>query len=170
MPPIDLLILDIDGTLTDGTIVCHADGTTSRGFHIRDGMGLRLWREAGGRLAVITAKASPEIRHRLKVLQVEHVVDGCDDKAAGLERVLREAGPGAAAERTAYLGDDLLDLPAMRRVAYPMAVADAAPEVRAAAKYVTQLPGGRGAAREAVEHLLRAAGRWEAVVAKYMGG
>ncbi len=167
MNDIRLIIFDCDGVLTDGSIVYDDAGREVKAFHVRDGFGVRACREAGVKTAVLTARSSPAVDRRVAELKVDHYVHGCDGKAAGLAKILNDSG--VAAEHAAYLGDDVLDLPAMKRVGFPMAVADASIDVKAAARFVTQAPGGRGAAREAVEHVLREAGKWEAVLARFGG-
>lgn len=170
-----LMIFDVDGVLTDGAITYQSrpygeyvgKGIESKNFHTKDGLGLRAAMQSGVAVAIITARESDIVARRMSELGIENVVQGCKDKAAEVTRLA--AAVGVALEDTAYLGDDLVDLPAMRRVGYPMAVADAAAELIDMACFVTQLPGGRGAAREAVEHVLKAQGKWDAVVAGYRG-
>ncbi|MEM8739753.1 MAG: HAD hydrolase family protein [Planctomycetota bacterium] len=164
---VQLMVFDVDGVLTDGAITYHGGGAESKNFHTKDGLGLRAAVSSGLKVAVITARSSEVVTRRMAELGVRDVVQGCRDKAKEVTRLADALG--VALGRTAYLGDDLVDLPAMDRVGYPMAVADAAAELRAVAAYVTELPGGRGAAREAVEHVLRAQGKWAAVVAGYRG-
>ncbi len=154
-----LLILDVDGVLTDGAIIFDDSGQQARRFHIRDGLGLVMWRAVGGKVALLTSKRSPATMARAQMLGVDLIEQGADDKLPGFERLLQAAGVSAA--QTAYMGDDLLDLPVLRRVAYPMTVSDAADEVIAVARYVTTRPGGCGAVREAVEHLLKRQSRWD---------
>ncbi len=103
----------------------------------------------------------------MEELKIDHYLHGCKDKAAGIEAIAQRAR--VSLEQTAFMGDDILDLPALKRVGYPMAVADAAIEVLEAAKFTPQAKGGHGAAREAVEHILRAQGKWDAVLAKFGG-
>jgi 3-deoxy-D-manno-octulosonate 8-phosphate phosphatase (KDO 8-P phosphatase) len=162
-----LIVFDVDGVLTDGTITYHAGGGESKNFHTKDGLALRAAMQAGLHVAVITARSSDIVARRMQELGVRDLVQDCNDKAkevSGLSRAI-----GIPLEQMAYLGDDLVDLPAMRRVGYPMAVADAADELREMAALVTRRRGGRGAAREAVEHILRAQGRWEKIVEGYRG-
>ncbi len=166
MMNIQLLILDVDGVLTDGSILYDERGNQLKRFHVRDGMGIRLAMEAGVRVAVLSSRDSPAVSRRLAELAVTRIVQGSGDKGVDVVTLLREEG--VTGEHAAYLGDDLLDLPAMRRVDYPMAVADAAEEVRAVARFVTTLHGGRGAVREAVEHILKRQGVWEATIAPYV--
>jgi 3-deoxy-D-manno-octulosonate 8-phosphate phosphatase (KDO 8-P phosphatase) len=166
---IRLLCLDVDGVLTDGSIWISDRGEETKRFHVRDGFAIRLWQRLGGTVAVITGRSGLALRHRLDELGVRHLVNGSPDKGRDLERLLGELGIPATA--CAMVGDDLPDLPAMRRCGYPIAVADAAAEVRAAAAFVTTTGGGHGAVREAIEHLLRRDGRWgEALAASGVAG
>lgn len=156
---ISVLLLDVDGVLTDGRIIYHSDGSETKVFHVRDGLGIRMAREAGIRVGIVTGRASAALRHRCENLGIETVYDGVRDKAAVLDRILNESGVRAGA--VAFVGDDLPDLPVMRRVGCAVAVADAHEEVRAAADWVTRRPGGKGAVREVCEALLQARGRWK---------
>jgi len=164
-PHIVLLVLDADGVLTDGRITIDERGNHVRAFDVRDGMGIRLWREAGGKTAVLSSRSCPAVAMRAKEMQVEHVLEGHDAKVPALQSLLGELG--LSAEQACFVGDDLVDLAAMQTCGYAIAVADAVPEVCAAACYVTRHGGGRGAVREAVEHLLRRQGRWDEVVSRY---
>jgi 3-deoxy-D-manno-octulosonate 8-phosphate phosphatase (KDO 8-P phosphatase) len=155
---IELLVLDVDGVLTDGGIVYGDSGLEVKAFHVRDGSGLKLWHAAGKRSAILTGRSSPVVAVRAAELGVASVCQGAADKLAGLLRLQEEAG--APPRATCYVGDDLPDVPAMRSVGLAVAVADACPEARAAAHYVTAAPGGRGAVREAVERILRCQDRW----------
>lgn len=163
-----LLILDVDGVLTDGSITLDGDGAEWKTFHVRDGVGLRLWREAGHALAIITGRSSAAVARRAAELGIDVVRQGVGDKLAAAEEILR--GFRLDWSETAAIGDDLPDLPVVTRAEVGFAVADACFELRAAATVVTGAPGGRGAVREAVERLLRARGGWEAAVARYGGG
>ncbi|MEX2544544.1 MAG: HAD-IIIA family hydrolase [Phycisphaeraceae bacterium] len=163
-----LIVFDVDGVLTDGSVIVDEQGVETRRFHIRDGLAFKLARSQGVEVAILSSRKSEAVTRRMGKLGVEHLVQGANDKRAGLERLLASAGMDGA--HAAYVGDDLQDIPAMRLCAYPMAVADAAAEVRAAAVYVTTTPGGRGAAREAVEHVLRGQGKWDAAVRAMTGG
>lgn len=157
-----LLVLDADGTLTDGGIHVDGHGVETKRFHVRDGFGMRAWMRAGRELAVVTGRGELALRHRLADLGVQHVVTASGPKGAVLEGLLARLGIPAA--ETAAMGDDLPDLPLLARVGYPMAVADAVPEVREMAAWVSTAQAGHGAVREGIEHLLRAAGAWQAVV------
>ena len=156
---IRLLVLDVDGVLTDGTIGFDDSGQQSRRFHIRDGLAITMWKSIGRQVAILSSKRSEAVLARARMLGIEWVEQGAEDKLPGLERLMQSAG--VTAEETAYVGDDLLDLVALRRVGYPVAVADAASEVRAVAQFVTTRRGGDAAVREAIEHLLKREGVWE---------
>ena len=156
---IQLLCLDVDGVLTDGSIVIDDQGVESKRFHVRDGTGLRMWMRMGGRVALITGRRGMAVRHRADELGIRYLIQGSTDKLADFRGLLEQLE--LKASQAAMLGDDLPDLPIMRLCGYPMAVADAVPEVRAIARFVTVHPGGHGAARETVEHLLQASDRLE---------
>jgi 3-deoxy-D-manno-octulosonate 8-phosphate phosphatase (KDO 8-P phosphatase) len=149
-----LAVFDIDGVFTDGRIWMGSDGVEHKAFSVRDGVGIKQLLAAGIEVAIISGRASLAVDRRMAELGVTRVVQGCEDKAGALEDLLRETGlaPGQAA----YLGDDTPDLPAMRMVGLPGAVADAHPDVRAAGVWVSTLPGGFGAVREFCEMLLGA--------------
>jgi 3-deoxy-D-manno-octulosonate 8-phosphate phosphatase (KDO 8-P phosphatase) len=151
-----LVVFDVDGVFTDGRLWMGSDGVEYKAFSVRDGVGIKQLLAAGIEVAIISGRASPAVDRRMAELGVTRVVQGCDEKAVALERVLLETG--VAAGQTAYLGDDTPDLPAMRVVGLPAAVADAHPAARAAAAWVSSLPGGRGAVREFCDLLLEARG------------
>lgn len=165
---IRLLVLDVDGVLTDGSINYDDHGLETKRFHVRDGFGIRLWQEAGQRVAILTGRTGSALLHRLADHQIDLVVQGSKDKGAGIGDLAARAGvePG----EMAYLGDDWPDLGAMRAVGYPMAVADAEPAVLGAAAWVTPRGGGRGAVRDAVEHLLEARGALGMLRKRYHAG
>lgn len=162
---VELLVLDVDGVLTDGSILLDDDGRETKRFNIRDGLGLRVWMRLGFKAAVITGRTGGAVKHRMAELGIEDVVQGSQRKGEALAGLAVRTGVGL--DRIACIGDDWPDLAVMRRVGYPMAVADADPRVRAAAVYVTKSPGGRGAVREAVEHLLDAKGLMDRALALY---
>ena len=145
------VVLDVDGVLTDGGIILDSGGRDAKRFHARDGVGIKLAMTAGWRVLFLTARGSVAAKMRASELGAEWAI-GISRKDLFLEDWLADAGLDWA--EVAYMGDDLPDLPVLRRVGWPLAVADAAAEVRAAARHVTTLPGGAGAVREAVEWLL----------------
>jgi 3-deoxy-D-manno-octulosonate 8-phosphate phosphatase (KDO 8-P phosphatase) len=163
---IELLLLDVDGVLTDGSVIYADDGTELKRFHVRDGSGLKLWRLAGKRAAIVSGRKSVAVERRAAELGIAPVVQGRDDKLAAFAEVL--AATGLRAEQVCAVGDDLPDVPVLRRCGLAVAVADASAQAREAAAFVTEVPGGRGAVREAVEWLLRLQGRWDEAVARYL--
>jgi len=162
---VQLLLLDVDGVLTDGGVTWSNEGVEAKTFHIRDGLGLRLWQRSGCRAGIVTGRSSHVVQLRAEELGIGIVRQGVDDKLEAAAAIVAECG--LSWEQTAFMGDDLPDLPVVMRSGVGLAVADACPEVRAAAALVTGLPGGRGAVREAIERMLRARGSWEAIVARY---
>lgn len=149
-----LAVFDIDGVFTDGRIWMGTDGVEYKAFSVRDGVGVKQLLAAGVEVAIISGRASSAVDRRMAELGVTRVMQGCADKAEALAAVLRDTGIAPAS--TAYLGDDTPDLPALGVVGLPAAVADAHPEVLAAAAWTASLPGGRGAVREFCEFLLGA--------------
>ena len=160
-----LLLLDVDGVLTDGTIVYTTDGGESKGFNTRDGFGLRLLQDNGVEAGLITARESEAVQRRAADLGLAHVYQGCRDKLAVYEEIL--AASGLRPPQTAYMGDDWLDLPLLGRVGLALAPADAVAEVRQRVHYVTGQGGGHGAVREVCDLLLEARGALAAALARY---
>ena len=163
---IELLVLDVDGVLTDGTIVLDADGSESKAFSLLDGHGIKMWKRAGLKVALLSGRPSPATRHRAAQLQIEHVLEGCHPKLPALKGLIEQLG--LTASQVAYVGDDLLDLPPLRYVGFGAAVANAVDELKQYADYVTTRPGGHGAVREVVEYLLKRGGRWQALMERYL--
>lgn len=153
---ITMLVMDVDGVLTDGSILIDDHGHETKRFNVRDGAGLRAWTALGFSAAVITGRAGAALQHRMAELGIADVVQGSKAKGAAIEALCARRGVDLA--HVAYLGDDWPDLAAMRVVGYPIAVGDADNLVTAVAAFVTPAPGGRGAVRQAVEHLLEAKG------------
>jgi 3-deoxy-D-manno-octulosonate 8-phosphate phosphatase (KDO 8-P phosphatase) len=155
---VELLVLDVDGVLTDGGIVHGGGGLELKEFHVRDGSGLKVWLQSGKRTGLVTGRRSAAVEVRAAELGIELVVQGADDKLAGFHDVLKRAG--VAPDATCCVGDDLPDLPPLMCCGLAVAVADACSEARAVAHYITQAPGGRGAVREVIELILRCQGTW----------
>jgi len=162
---IQMIVFDVDGVLTDGSIMIDDNGVETKRFHVRDGSGIAAAMYVGLKVGVITGRASRVVTLRMSELRVPYLLQHCKNKAQGLETICVQAG--VLPEHCAYLGDDLIDLPAMLRCGYRMAVRDAAKEVRDEAHFVTQAKGGHGAAREAIEHIIKAQGKWETVLERY---
>lgn len=163
---IKLLLLDVDGVLTDGSIIYTPDGQEIKAFNTRDGLGLRLAQKAGIQVGLITARTSEVVKRRAENLGISMVFQGAGKKLEVFRRILVEQELAPA--QVAFVGDDWLDLPVLTRVGLAVAVADGAEEVRAMAHYVTEMPGGRGAVREVCELLVEAQGRREALLAEYL--
>lgn len=164
---IRLLALDVDGVLTDGSIMLDDSGRETKRFNVRDGLGIAVWQRLGFHAAVITRRSGGAVEHRMRELSVPNLVQGCRDKAAAVSELCNKLG--ISLDQAAFLGDDWPDLPAMAVVGLPVAVADADPRVKAAASITLTRPGGHGAARELVERLLEAKGLMEQAVALYRG-
>ncbi len=154
---IRVAVFDVDGVLTDGRILLSDDGRESRAFHVRDGLGLKLLRQAGVEVAIISARRSALVENRMRDLDIPHVMQGRGDKAAALDELL--ATLSLEPHQAAFTGDDLPDLEAMAAAGLAVAVADAHPAVTARAHWRTNLPGGAGAAREVCDLILLAQDR-----------
>ena len=159
------LLLDVDGVLTDGRLVYGADGEQKKVFHVRDGLGLRLVQRDGLKVGIISGRESEALRIRADDLGVDWLVMERSDKGPAFAEFL--AAQGVSADRVAYMGDDLVDLPILRRCGLAFAPADAVAEVRERAHRVLAGRGGRGVVRELCELLLRARGSWEELIAPY---
>jgi 3-deoxy-D-manno-octulosonate 8-phosphate phosphatase (KDO 8-P phosphatase) len=166
---IKLLLLDCDGVLTDGGLYYTFDGKHvlegAKVFHIHDGQGLKFAREAGLKVGIISGRISPALIARAKDLRIDYLRQGIDDKLSVYEQI--KTAEGLADEEIAYASDDLPDLPLMRRVGLAIAVANAVEEIRESAHFVTNKAGGRGAAREVVELLLKAQDKWRETLQRY---
>ena len=162
---IQLLVLDVDGVLTDGGIYVADDGSELKRYDVTDGLGIRVWERLGFSTAIITGRTGDNVSHRAAYLGIGDVSLGSRDKAACLDGLLKRRGLSPA--NAAFLGDDWPDLPALRRVGYPMAVGNAAPAVMQLARHVTKARGGHGAVREAIEHLLEGKGLMQKALALY---
>jgi 3-deoxy-D-manno-octulosonate 8-phosphate phosphatase (KDO 8-P phosphatase) len=162
---VELILSDVDGVLTDGGIWYNNQGVELKAFHIRDGLGIKLWQRAGFRFGVLTARTSHIVKLRAGELGIDIVRQGFEDKLPAAQEIIRDCR--LTPEQVCYIGDDLTDLPVIRAVGLGAAVADAAAEVRAAAVYTTQLSGGRGAVRELIETILKAKSRWDDAIQRY---
>ena len=159
---IQLLLLDVDGVLTDGAIIYSHDGSETKNFNVKDGLGLKLAMEAGIKVGVVTGRKSPALDHRCRDLGIRYSYAGIQDKAKILEKIAAQTG--VAPEHMAYIGDDLPDLSLMRRVGLSIAVADAHEIVLEKADWTTSAAGGCGAVREVCEALLQAQEKWEKLI------
>ncbi len=163
---IELVIFDVDGVLTDGSLFIGDDGQEYKAFNSRDGHGIRMLQECGVRAAILTGRQSEVVRHRTRDLGIELVMQGHRDKRPAFRALLQETG--LTPEVIAYVGDDVVDLPVMKQVGLAIAVADAHPLVLEHADWVTRARGGRGAGRDVCEFLLRARGVLDEKLASYL--
>jgi 3-deoxy-D-manno-octulosonate 8-phosphate phosphatase (KDO 8-P phosphatase) len=162
---IQLLVLDVDGVLTDGSLILGSHGQEYKVFNSKDGAAIKWWLRSGRQMAWISGRESSAVRHRAEQLGVQHVYQRILEKVPVYIGLLDELD--IPENKTAYIGDDLVDLPIMSRCGFAISVADAMDEVRAKADLTTERSGGRGAVAEAVRFLLQAAGDWEKVMARY---
>jgi 3-deoxy-D-manno-octulosonate 8-phosphate phosphatase (KDO 8-P phosphatase) len=163
---IKLLLMDCDGVLTDGRLWLMADGDEQKTFHARDGQGISLCHRAGLKTGIISGRTSSAVERRAQDLKIAYVRQYAKDKIKALDEILTAAG--VTANECAYIGDDVADIPVMQRVALAVAVADAASETREAAHYVTELDGGHGAVREVCDLILKAQGKWDEVMERFL--
>ncbi len=163
---IKLLVLDVDGVLTDGRIIITPDGAEIKAYDAQDGAGMRYWKRTGRHLAIISGRGSQAVLRRAEDLGVDMVRLEAKDKLPFYQEVLGELG--LTPQQTAVMGDDLPDLPMMRSCAFPVAVANAVGEVKQSAAYVTRRNGGSGAVREVIELILKSTGAWDSVMARYL--
>jgi 3-deoxy-D-manno-octulosonate 8-phosphate phosphatase (KDO 8-P phosphatase) len=164
---IEVLVLDVDGVLTDGRIIYDDRGVEQKMFHVRDGSGIKIWQLAGKHAAIVTGRSSRVVEIRAAELGIQPVWQGAADKLAAYRQILA-SGPWRPGQ-ACCIGDDIPDLPLLSHCGLAVAVADACPEVQAAAHYVTRTAGGRGAVREAIELILQCQGRWQPIVDRFRG-
>lgn len=162
---IRLLLLDVDGVLTDGSIIYSNVKSETKAFNVKDGLGLKLVMQVGIKVGLVTGRTSTALIRRCRDLNIRHIYDGVQEKAPLLDKIVVDTGVNAAA--TAFMGDDLPDLPLMKRVALSVAVADAHESVREYSDWVTTAPGGCGAVREVCDALLKAQGHWDKILERY---
>jgi 3-deoxy-D-manno-octulosonate 8-phosphate phosphatase (KDO 8-P phosphatase) len=162
---IQLLVMDVDGVLTDGTVMINGDGSEGKFFNLLDGHGIRMWQRAGLKVAFLSGRFSEATKCRAEQLGIDYCVQDCFEKLPALKKLLEQVG--LSANRTAYIGDDLLDLPVIRYVRFGAAVANAVDEVKEEADYVTTRCGGEGAVREVIEYILKNTGKWQELMKKY---
>ncbi len=163
---IQLLVLDVDGVLTDGSLIINADGSESKSFNTLDGHGIRMWQRAGFKVVFLSGRPSDPTKCRAEELEIDHVFQDCHNKLEVFEDLLKELG--LSADKAAYVGDDLPDLPVIRCVGFGVAVANAVDEVKQYADYVTTRRGGDGAVREVIEYILKSTGRWQQLMDRYL--
>ena len=164
---IKLVIFDVDGVLTDGSLFLSDDGQEYKAFNSKDGFGMRLLQDAGIDIAIITGRESTLVKLRMKELGITQVMQGRREKGPALDEMMEKTG--LTIEQIAYVGDDVVDLPIMSRVGLSIAVQDARPIVKKHAHWITESVGGRGAGRDVCELILEAHGKWDDIINKYLG-
>lgn len=162
---VKLLLLDVDGVLTDGRLYYTSKGEMIKVFNVRDGLGIKLAQKAGIKVGVISGRKSKALLIRLKELGIEEVHLGFNHKLPILEKILNRLSFDL--EEVAFVGDDYVDLPILKRVGFPIVVADAPEDIKEHALYVTERKGGEGAVREAIEFLIKLRGQWEEIIKQY---
>jgi len=162
---IRLLLLDVDGVMTDGRVVFADSGEEVKAFDVKDGHGIRMLMRTGVSVALLTGRESRVVLHRARDLGIDMVYQGAKDKLSVFEGILREKG--FKGEEVCYVGDDLVDMPVMKRAGLSISVADASEELKGSVDYVTERAGGRGAVREVCELILKAQGKWEDATSRY---
>ena len=162
---IKLLILDVDGVLTDGTLFINSDGSESKSFNALDGHGIRMWKRAGLKVAFLSGRLSEPTQHRAEQLDIDHCIQNCHHKIQAFQELIEQEN--LSPQQVCYIGDDLMDLPVMRRVGFSVAVASAVEDVKENADFITTKNGGSGAVRETIEHILKNTGKWNELVKRY---
>ena len=163
---IKMLILDVDGVLTNGAIMINDDGVESKMFNVLDGHGVKLWQRAGNKVAIISGRAVNVTSVRAAQLGIEYVFQGCKEKKPVYEQLLENAM--LTAKQVAFIGDDVVDIPIARNVGFAVAVKNAVEELKQQSDYTTEKNGGAGAVREVVELILKQQGKWDALMERYM--
>lgn len=163
---INMLLLDVDGVLTDGSIIYNDAGTEIKPFNVKDGLGIRLLTNAGIQIGIVTGRKSDALIHRCRNLGIEIIFDGVKDKTAIIETIMETHA--LAMNEIAFVGDDLPDLSIMKRAGLAVAVADAHPILKEQADIITKANGGRGAVREICEEILKAKGLWEQTLERFL--
>jgi 3-deoxy-D-manno-octulosonate 8-phosphate phosphatase (KDO 8-P phosphatase) len=163
---IQMLAMDVDGVLTDGTLIVNGDGTESKFFNSQDGHGIRLWQRAGLKVALLSGRLLGPAKYRVEELEIQYVFEDCHYKLPVFQKFLEQLG--LSPQNAAYIGDDLPDLPVIRYVGFGVAVANAVDEVKQYADYVTTCAGGKGAVREVIEYILKNTGKWQELMKRYL--
>jgi len=163
---IKMLVLDVDGVLTDGRIIINSDGSEAKFFNVLDGQGIRMWRRAGLKVAFLSGRDSQPTTLRARQLEVDYCLQNCHNKLPVFEELIERAS--LTPEQVAYVGDDVADLPVIRHAGFGAAVANAVDELKQYADYVTTHRGGKGAVREVIEYILKSTGKWQELMKRYL--
>ena len=162
---IKMLILDVDGVMTDGGIIMDSEGRELKKFNVRDGHGIKVLQRYGIKVAILTGRQSEVVKYRAKDLEIKDVYQKVFNKKEVFEKILKKHK--LSADEVAYMGDDIIDIPVLKRVGFSAAVADAVDVVKKSVDYITKNRGGNGAVRELCEMILQAQGKWKEIAAKY---
>ncbi|MFH1406862.1 MAG: HAD-IIIA family hydrolase [Candidatus Omnitrophota bacterium] len=160
-----LLVLDVDGVLTDGRIIYDSKGNELKFFNVKDGFGIALLGRAGIKTCIVTAKGSPAVVRRAKDMGIAKIYKNMHDKLSAYKKILKHFK--VTDKNICFIGDDLLDLPLIKRAGFAVTVKDGVKELKQASRYVTRSPGGKGAVREVAELILKSKGLWNSTTAKY---
>lgn len=163
---IKLLAMDVDGVLTDGKITVGSDGTEFKTFNLLDGHGIKMWRRAGLKAALISGRQSAVTKQRAEEMEIDFLYQPCRQKLDCFKKLLSDSQ--LEAKNIAYIGDDVLDIPLIRRAGFGVAVANAVDELKSEAVYITSRPGGQGAVREVIEYILKNTGKWDELMERYL--
>ena len=163
---IRMVLLDVDGVLTDGKLYLGRDGEEFRAFYVRDGLAIRLGQSVGLEFGIVSGRESPLVEHRARELKIEQIHQGVHAKGERFDRIARECGLEAG--QICFVGDDLIDVPAMRRAGLAACPADGCEETSRFAHYICNNRGGQGAVREVIDLILRAAGRWDKAMERFL--
>ena len=166
LPDIKLLVLDVDGVLTDGSLIINEDGTESKTFNTLDGHGIRMWRRLGLKVAFLSGRTSKPTEIRAKQLDIDYCLQKCHDKLPEINKLIDEMN--IKPENVAYIGDDLPDLPVIKYVGFGVAVKNAVDEIKKYADYVTTKNAGQGAVRQVIEYILKNNGKWQTIMERYL--
>ncbi|MBE0425352.1 MAG: HAD-IIIA family hydrolase [Nitrospirae bacterium] len=162
---IRLLILDVDGVLTDGSIILDNKNNELKSFHVRDGHGIKMLLKAGIKVAFITGRSSNVVKRRSEELGLKDIFQKCYDKMPAYNQLSQKYSLGD--DEIAYVGDDIIDMPLLKRCGFPVAVSDSDDEVRSVAKMITRNKGGQGAVREVCDFILKSKGLWKGIIDEY---
>lgn len=162
---IDLMVLDVDGVLTDGRVILDAEGRETKVFHVLDGAGIKYWRRVGKQVAIISGRESKAVLHRATELGIAIVKQAAKEKLPVYQSILSEMN--LPEDKVAVMGDDLTDLPLLRRCGFSIAPANAVEQVRDSVDLITRATGGNGAVREAIEYILKTTGLWKSILRRY---
>jgi 3-deoxy-D-manno-octulosonate 8-phosphate phosphatase (KDO 8-P phosphatase) len=163
---IKLLAMDVDGVLTDGGLLIGSDGTEFKNFNLLDGHGIRMWHRAGFKTAVISGRKSGATQIRAEELEISFIYQPCDNKLDCFNDLLAKSG--LEPKNIAYIGDDVMDIPLVKRAGFGIAVANAVDELKSCAHYITSGKGGNGAVREVIEYILKNTGKWNELMQRYL--